>query len=208
MARRRKPKRDVWRGPDGKPLEGADAELVTASRLEGDPQELFLRILKGQPVKTKECKVPRAALEPSPPNDAKVVDLTQPETVELFEPGVPPNVEKLETVAASMRAQRLIDRRKRRPASVKGGKAGKGKPKRAHTDLLRRIVADVGPGLDAVLGVLRDRWDTLASNPPPIRIADVDVDDATGTVIFLYDEGRVESVNFAAVARAVKRAAK
>lgn len=210
---RRKAKRDddVWTRK-GKPLEGADAEFVTTSRLEGDPWDLLFRILRGSPVKTKDVKVPRAVLTPGPPPDAKVVDATQPETLDLFDPGVPPSVETLETIARSMHAQRLIDRRMPRPCSVNGGKAGKGKTKYDHNLLIRRIVVDVGAGpddLDTVLDQLRDDsffgWERFTASPSRLKVTNVYVDDMTKQVIFEYSDGERKTVGFGGLKKAIKR---
>jgi hypothetical protein len=70
---------------------------------------------------------------------------------------------------------------------AKGGRAGRGVPKRPHTALIHRIGEAAGWHFGSILGVLREDWESIAGQRPNLAVVDVDVDDATQRVTFVFD---------------------
>jgi hypothetical protein len=92
------------------------------------------------------------------------------------------------------------------------GRAGRGRPKRPHNELIRRIARRHGASLPRVLEVLRDEdeWADLAARPPDVPVIDVVVDDGDRQVTFRMREVDGETVDpitvsFEAVGAAIRR---
>lgn len=87
------------------------------------------------------------------------------------------------------------------------GRNGRGRPKRPHTELIRRIAEREGHALFDVLGDdTSTGWDHYLNAPTALPIVDVDVDQTAEQVTFEYAGGERVTVGFAAVTRTVRRA--